>query len=326
MNVKNRKRILTYVTATALGLSSVATLTACSENLYPTVEENTISKVAMLCCRLIKVKHRKTGEIKFYLCNYEPVQIDGNIGYTDYFVNVFNEEEPIAASGKWNRGNDATPAEYDLDYDLLEVYPITQYLQKYMNKEEYTRTDCMELYNYLINDEEIIGKSPQTIANETPSAITSETPSAIQGVSSSSITTETPSAITEKDENQEPINTKRVDYNTLSECILLQEHSNIDQSDKYYISKKNQDVKLQDNSAVLTIVYTNLKDDNKIVEFERNKNSSDSDYSYTEVGPLSDYLLNYNDIQIDYTMDDIDTLLKKIVKDIAKEKQGSFTK
>ena len=311
MNIKNKKRVLTYVTAAALGLSSVATLTACGENgenKFPTIEENTVSKDTILSrYKFIKVQHRKTREIEYYLgcfCEAEKVASDDTFVFDNYYhnayINVFNENEVIVAEKKYNEFYGAD-CEYDSDYDLLETYALEKYIKKYnMDKSEYTLNDFMELYNLLMSDEEIMGKDSQEMANETPSAITG------------------------KDKNQEPINTKRVDYNTLSECVLLQEHSNIDQSDKYYIAKKNQDVKLQDNSAVLTIVYTNLKDDAKIVEFERKKDSNNSDYSYTEVGLLSDYLLNYNYIQIDYTMNDVDTLLEKIVKDIAKGKQNSL--
>lgn len=122
---------------------------------------------------------------------------------------------------------------------------------------------------------------------------------------------------------KENTNSKKIDYNTLSKCILLQETNRKTQEIRYFVSQKIQDIQLQDNSAIITISYTNIKDDSKIAEFKaKDLQTENQQYSYTEVGDLYNYLLDYDYIQVEYTIDDIDGLLKNILRDLhSKDKE-----
>lgn len=119
---------------------------------------------------------------------------------------------------------------------------------------------------------------------------------------------------------------KKIDYNILSECVLLQQLDKTNQTEKYFAAKKIQDVKQEEDSAILTFSYINVKDNSKIVEFNtKDSNLDNLNYSYTEIGSLSNYIFDYNYVQTEYENKDIDNLINKIVNDLQNQKQNSFT-
>lgn len=139
-----------------------------------------------------------------------------------------------------------------------------------------------------------------------------------------------PSSLVEENNEDEKSNKKSnqsiTDYNTLSKCVLLEKIDHTNQTTKYFAAKKIQDVKVQDNSAILTVSYTNVKDHSKIIEISTKETSmNDEHYSYSEIGPLLDFIFEYNYIQEEYTNDNIDLLLSKIANNLQTQKQKSYT-
>ncbi len=129
--------------------------------------------------------------------------------------------------------------------------------------------------------------------------------------------------------NQKSIETRqtKIDYNTLSECVLLEKKDKTNQETEYFATKKIQDVRQEADSAILTISYINIKDDSKIIEFNTKESGIDNqEYSYTEIGPLSDYIFDNDYVQTDYTNEDVDDLLSKISSGLQAQKQDNFQK